>query len=529
MAKSNRKSSTSIWPEGWEAKWEFFSRRNLFVVLSSVSALALSACGGGSSTNQPPVDDLPVFTSPASVSVTENAPATTVIYQAAASNSGGKPIAYALAGGVDQARFSLSPTGELRFVASPDFELATDADQNNVYDVEIVATAGAKEARLVLHVSVVNDKENAALSYLCSGVGCAAPKKQVASLAFSGELRGDPHGWPLLVGEEDGTLQDVYGIPVFTPPPAHRRIAEVSTVGERGLIAMVQAPNTFISLDFYVMYADVHDIVIERFPGVWEKGADIDTNSEPRKVMLRIPHAQYDNDVGGWMGYGPDGNLYIATGDGGGSGDPLNTAQDPNSLLGKVLRVSADFSTITPIAMGFKNPNNGTFYNGMLVIADQGENSREEINLVPLTGPVRNYGWPYKEGTMTVRPGGTSEMVDPIIECPHKAGSRGCFHIVGGYIYNGPWTALKEQFVFGERAYADPAGIKRDGFIFSVPAASLVFGGPTIQANAFYDRTADIFAGYTGSAIDPRAVTSRLLLYNGGADDAGQILSIGGS
>lgn len=58
-------------------------------------------------------------------------------------------------------------------------------------------------------------------------------------------------------------------------------------------------------------------------------------------MLLVIPHREFDNHNGGWLGFGPDELLHLATGDGGGSGDPLNNAQNLGSRLGKIFQIAA--------------------------------------------------------------------------------------------------------------------------------------------------------------------------------------------
>jgi len=74
-------------------------------------------------------------------------------------------------------------------------------------------------------------------------------------------------------------------------------------------------------------------------------------------IILRIPHPTYQNHFGGQLAFGPDGYLYLATGDGGGAGDPQGNARNLNSLLGKLLRIDVSNATTTqPYAIPPDNP-----------------------------------------------------------------------------------------------------------------------------------------------------------------------------
>src|SRR2546427_34666 len=128
--------------------------------------------------------------------------------------------------------------------------------------------------------------------------------------------------------------------------------------------------------------------------------ADPDVANPTGTAILSIYHP-FTNHNGGWLGFGPDGYLYAATGDGGSAGDPGDRAQNVDSLLGKMLRldVSGPAYTIPPgnpfagatpgrdeiWAFGLRNPWRPSFDRGTgdLVIADVGQNLREEIDFAP--------------------------------------------------------------------------------------------------------------------------------------------------
>ena len=141
----------------------------------------------------------------------------------------------------------------------------------------------------------------------------------------------------------------------------------------------------------------------------------------------RFIEQPFSNHNGGHLAFGPDGYLYIGMGDGGSGGDPLNHAQNPNTLLGKMLRIDVNvpdtdgrgyrvpednpFVDRQPIAalgeiwaFGLRNPWRYNFDDwtrggtGALVIADVGQSAREEVNWEPAGAGGRNYGWRMREG-----------------------------------------------------------------------------------------------------------------------------------
>jgi hypothetical protein len=124
--------------------------------------LGLSACGGdggaggiGGGTQPPPaMNRPPAFTSAATVNAPENGTGT--IYTAIATDPDGNVVTFSLSGGADRAAFAITAAGALSFVQPPDFEAPTDADQNNVYLVQVAASDGVTSATLDLAVTVTN-------------------------------------------------------------------------------------------------------------------------------------------------------------------------------------------------------------------------------------------------------------------------------------------------------------------------------------------------------------------------------------
>ena len=183
---------------------------------------------------------------------------------------------------------------------------------------------------------------------------------------------------------------------------------------------------------FFLYYTDlIGNIVIERRqvsagnPNVADALASVQ--------IIAIPHPGFSNHNGGLLSFGPDGYLYAATGDGGGAGDPSGNAQNTNLLLGKMLRLDVNASSIAqPYAIpasnpfvntagkraeiwayGLRNPWRYAFDTTaqLLYIADVGQGQREEINVAPVGTAGNNYGWNIMEGTQcynsaTLQPGG---------------------------------------------------------------------------------------------------------------------------
>src|SRR4051812_48087696 len=225
----------------------------------------------------------------------------------------------------------------------------------------------------------------------------------------------------LFVVEQAGTIREVRDGRKLAKPFLDIR-DQVLAGGERGLLSMAFAPDYAQSGRFYVYYTGRDgDIHIEELP--------------TRRELVRIEHSTYPNHNGGQLQFGPDGRLYAGTGDGGGGGDPFRNAQNPNKLLGKILRFDAARKHPSVFAIGLRNPWRFSFdrANGDVTIADVGQDKYEEIDFVKagqLQG--KNFGWSKFEGFHSYYGGSVANYVKPLIERSHQG--DGYCSITGGYI-----------------------------------------------------------------------------------------------
>jgi glucose/arabinose dehydrogenase len=244
--------------------------------------------------------------------------------------------------------------------------------------------------------------------------------------------------------------------------------ARVGSKGnEQGLLGLAFHPNFQNNGFFYVNYTDLQgNTVIARF----SRSADparADPNSE--LVLLRLIQPA-SNHNGGHLAFGPDGYLYIGTGDGGGAGDQYGHGQNTSSLLGKMLRIDVDGGAPYAIpasnpfvndpavrdeiwALGLRNPWRYAFdrQSGDLFIADVGQNRYEEVNVQPADSRgAENYGWPIMEGQHCFpdsRVCDPSGLVLPAVEYDHNLGCS----VTGGVVYRGRSSpALAGIYLFGD-------------------------------------------------------------------------------
>src|SRR6266576_6735688 len=221
--------------------------------------------------------------------------------------------------------------------------------------------------------------------------------------------------------------------------------------GERGLLSIAFHPQYATNGRFYVYFNNPNgDIRIVRYNV--STNADVADESSADTVIA-IPHPTYSNHNGGQLQFGADGKLYAGTGDGGGTGDPNENAQNTSALLGKLLRLDVDVASGHAIpgdnpfgsevwAYGLRNPWRFSFdrTTGDLYIADVGQGAWEEIDVAPAgngLGKGVNYGWDDMEGTHCYEPAtgcNQSGKTMPVLEYGHTAGACS---VTGGYVYRG--------------------------------------------------------------------------------------------
>ena len=256
----------------------------------------------------------------------------------------------------------------------------------------------------------------------------------------------------------------------------------IASGGERGLLGLAFPPDHATSRRFYLNFTNTAGhTVVARYTrtatGAVDDSSRFDLMWPDGRRFIEQP---FSNHNGGHLAFGPDGYLYIGLGDGGSGGDPLNNAQNPNALLGKMLRIDVTvpdndsrgyrvpednpFVDRQPIAalpeiwaFGLRNPWRYNFDDwthggtGALVIADVGQNAREEVNWEPSGRGGRNYGWRLREGRAPYD-ARTAAAFQPLAEPVHDYPRSVGMSITGGYVYRG--AALDPMF-HGRYFFAD--------------------------------------------------------------------------
>lgn len=260
----------------------------------------------------------------------------------------------------------------------------------------------------------------------------------------------------LFIVEQGGRIKIINADGTVNPTSFLDISGQISSGGERGLLGLAFHPDYANNGYFFVYYTKPNgDSQVSRFT---VDGSDPDLADSGSELPLFDITQPFSNHNGGCIAFGPDGYLYIATGDGGSGGDPGDRAQNTTLLLGKLLRIDVDnpgggnnygIPADNPFAgsstdaqeiwaYGLRNSWKFSFdrETGDLWIADVGQNAIEEINHEPSTTPGLNYGWRCYEGSQTFN---TTDCPDPstltfpVAEYPHSVGSS----ITGGYVYRG--------------------------------------------------------------------------------------------
>ncbi|HEV2787029.1 MAG TPA: PQQ-dependent sugar dehydrogenase, partial [Solirubrobacteraceae bacterium] len=289
---------------------------------------------------------------------------------------------------------------------------------------------------------------------------------------------GDPRR--IFVVEQGGVIRVVRAGRRLSRPFLDLR-SSVIAGGEQGLLSMAFAPDYARTRRFYVNYTDrsgTQSVVEFR-----RSRASRDRALTSGRLVLRYD-GEEANHNGGLVTFGPDGLLYIGTGDGGGANDQHGErghAQNLGSLLGKLLRIDPRRSAGRPYrapssnpfverggardeiySYGLRNPWRFSFdrSTGDLSIADVGQNAAEEINFAK-EGPARgaNYGWrPFEGDRRNFDDEEAPGHVPPVI---NKSHDDGYCSLTGGYVVRDPrLPALEGRYVYGDFCKGELRSVK---------------------------------------------------------------------
>ena len=256
------------------------------------------------------------------------------------------------------------------------------------------------------------------------------------------------------VVEQGGTVRVVVG-GTTQPDPFLDITDRTDNSGEQGFLSMAFHPNFGSNGLVYAYYTDEDngDIVVEEFG----TNSDLDADESSSREVIRIRHRFASNHNGGQVVFGPDGYMYLATGDGGSGDDPRENAQDKESLLGKLIRIDplgADDGDYTVpsdnpfvgkkgddeiYAIGLRNPFRFNFEpdSGNIMIGDVGQNRFEEVDIETEDSLRKaNFGWDRFEGFKRSNAGDTADSPKkskhdkPVLVYDHDEGAS----VIGGVV-----------------------------------------------------------------------------------------------
>ncbi len=274
----------------------------------------------------------------------------------------------------------------------------------------------------------------------------------------------------VFVCEKTGRIRVVQGRTLL-PTPYADLSRFLDTTSERGLLSIAFAPGFPTVPWVFVAYTQpTGTLVVGRMSAPTRGQATVSTST--LQQVITVSHPTYANHNGGQLAFGPDGYLYISTGDGGGAGDPFARAQNTRYLNGKILRIDAlhacgaslycvpstnPFATSTVARReiwlwGLRNPWRFSFdrVTHNMWIGDVGQNRYEEVDIVSPRGGF-NMGWSCLEGRavyLSSRCISGAKYAAPHVVYSHAVGDA----ITGGYVYRGAAYAalLGGLYVFGD-------------------------------------------------------------------------------
>jgi glucose/arabinose dehydrogenase len=379
-----------------------------------------------------------------------------------------------------------TPTGMVTFQEGPDALAQVPLDGGGAASFSTSSLSPRSHAMTAIYssdsrfassgASLTQVVQNAGPAPFISLQQIASSLGSVTSITNAGDSR-------LFLTIQTGTIRIFDGISVL-PTPFLDVTPFVSCCGERGLLSVAFHPQ-YASNGLLFLYTTnlAGDIEIVRY----RRSASDPNTADPssRTIVLTIPHPTNSNHNGGQLQFGPEGYLYIGTGDGGSGNDPPCNAQNDDSPLGKMLRIDVDLNLNTPPfyavpgsnpmaaqpfprnltwAKGLRNPFRFSFDRafGDLWIGDVGQDLWEEVDFRPYSSTGgENYGWKIMEGNHCGAGGDTNCPTNPappacgsplfqypVYEYGHGGGNCS---IIGGYVYRGSRDpSLAGSYVYGD-------------------------------------------------------------------------------
>ena len=438
-------------------------------------ALALASCGGddGSTGTTPPGPTPISISSGATAMLAENATGT--VYQVTTAGGSGT-VTYTL-GGADAALFAISTTGALTFRTPPDFETPNSAARSNTYTVTVTAADGTGQASREVTVTVTNVADFTTVGQVG---GTYSDARHIAPVPGQARIFVAQANGAVYLVDPTTTAQ---GTLYLTVPDAAG--GPSGGQGRFGLLSVAAAPDFATSGTLYAVVRTSNALEVRRF-GRTSAGVGDAASAD---VILRVDLRANTRDVGGWIGFGADGLLYVTTGNNRiYASDPGTSGNQTNATLqGKVLRVdpARDAFPADPLR-DYAIPSGNPFADGASGAAevyaagfqDPASASLDGANLY--VGDI-DYTLPGSAAGVSrlylVRPadagrtfGSASGAIPPVITSGQQLTTSGI--LIAGSVYRGPAPDLVGRLFF-RASGRFPSGYDN---IFTIPAADLTQG-----------------------------------------------------
>ena len=333
--------------------------------------------------------------------------------------------------------------------------------------------------------------------------------EEVATLDAPVAMAQRPGFDELVVAERGGAVRVLEGGRA-SDPIVHVR---TTTDGERGLLGIAFSPD---GSHLYLSYTNEQgDSRLDE----WATGPRVDdVDGGSRRNVLAVDQP-FPNHNGGNIAFGPDGYLYYGLGDGGGAGDPGDRAQNPNELLGKILRIDPRASGSDPYAVpsdnpfaggggrgeiwitGVRNPWRFSFdrANDDLWIGDVGQSTEEEIDRLPVDqARGANLGWNRLEGNRPFEGEPPPGAVPPVFTYGRDEG----YSVTGGYVYRGSAIpGLAGAYVFGDYGAGVVRALRVEGGRVVAERSLGIETGPTSLVSFGEDADGELYALSLGGPV----------------------------
>ena len=436
-------------------------------IFAATSALAfLASCGGGGGSSNsstgttPPVSTAPRFTSNATASVVENTADS--FYTATATDPQGDAITFSVYAGADAGAFVINGDGELRFNEAPNYDLPSDANDDNTFEVTLRATAGGEIADLPMRITVTNDPEGIIVKRVATGIDDPVAVAQIVGQPTL--LIAERSGRVLRFNQDDNSISEDIFIRDNKLPGEILAItyAFPNSPFQEGVYMVTHSPTDGLLVQAFNQDRSAFSSV--RLGDPWTARTTVSIIYQP-KVMIAIGSPSEADAQDSSEPYGKLLELEFY--------DPYAGASlpSPNEV---VIRP-------TTIGDGIHQPGGFSLAGEFSYLADRGSTREHEVTIFRPDWRPLDFGWPFYEGSQATRENAPAAINGPTLVYPVGDGDREGQGIIAGQLFRASFdAAFGDSYVFFDT----------NGTVFSIPL-SILNDGFRHSVNEFEDKTED--------------------------------------